>query len=860
MNRIVRIISVRGFFIVLCACGGQAAMLPTQTLNQTAASANATLSLPDHPSSSQVFGINDAGVIAAHSDDAAGGEAYVGHAPYDRSDFRKIAFPGAVTTTVTALNNDGLDAGFYTDANGNIAAFTERNGAWTHYEGGSKTTEYLGVNDAGTTVGFSTDRRGIKHAFERDTKTGKVLDIRPTGGISVTASAINAAGDVVGYMTTGRGHVDGFYWKDGRFDRISYPGATSTKALGINKNDEIVGAYVDTFGRTHGFVLRRAAAAPQWKSYDAAGARGATVLTGINADGDAVGYYRDEKLQVRGLLADRLSLGSPGGTSVPLVIPVWGQGGDGQDADPGATPDQHLFAVIFDNTCCATSSLAANCPGVSSTSTCQPYKYVDLLYDFCNTQTTLAAYQWADANDEAAFLHVYPNGITKSNRIIYQATPNPSGPDCKPDNQNAVMRMNPGDSAYNAYLYNNVWNGSDKVYDFPSPWGVMEDSALVQAGIIVGGYGEVTTEYGSGTNPSGFANQVGNSQYHDSVDSETGLGEFVNGACSSKCVDVGLNGVATGAGNILACNDISGGHCHVPYYAGVIDNQTMIDNICKTVKGGNLMYFNAERPIFSGRFGIKFMSSQTMTVDINTSANLYSHTSDGCAKTKIVDLETSYGAGGVGDIAGGHIVRLTALAYHWLVPNPATGIPDRVISDQLTEGGTYGEVPYFFEDTLVPVGAEIAVPKFVWNGTVETTGGGCPSASGDKGGAISLLVQCVVSAGIYCQQYASLYIDGTNYGKAAACLNTSLVPENIVSSWFKHDPISSYKYELSLQGGEMTSVPYAGVSGGSIALPSCTNKTYCTGQNTLSSQVSTFKGNGTDVLCGPCGVILLQNN
>ena len=57
----------------------------------------------------------------------------------------------------------------------------------------------------------------------------------------------------------------------------------------------------------------------------------------------------------------------------------------------------------------------------------------------------------------------------------------------------------------------------------------------------------------------------------------------------------------------------------------------------------------------------------------------------------------------------------------------------------------------------------------------------------------------------------------------------------------------------------MTSVPYQGVSGGSIALTTCTNKRYCTGQNTLSTQAAPFKGNGSDQLCGQCGD-LLENN
>jgi hypothetical protein len=523
-------------------------------------------------------------------------------------------------------------------------------------------------------------------------------------------------------------------------------------------------------------------------------------------------------------------------------------------------PDQHLFAVIEDGGYNSNSKLMANCPGVSSASTCQPYKYVDFLYNSCNTPATLAAYQWADAKDETAFQHVYPNGTTASNRIEYDATPNPSGPDCKPDNANATMRMNAGDSAYNAYLYQTVWSGTNYTNDFPAPYGVMEDQAPIFAGIVVGGSGQVSTEYGSGTTPSGFANQVGNSAYHDATDWETALGIFVNGACGVVCLNMATNSAATGYGNVGPCKVISNGHCHSQYQSGLIDDQADMDNICSTVTGGNLKYLQAERPIYAGRFGLGFLNSQTVTVAINTAANLYSHTTDGCTTTKIAAEEPSYGPGGLGDITGGYAVRLATLAYRWLVPNPATGIPDRVLSMQLSEGATLTEVPYFFEDTLVPVGAETAVPKFVWNGSTVTVGGGCPAADGDYGGAVALLVQCVSSAGIYCQQYQHLYINQTDYGKTAACLNTSTTAESITSSWFKNDPMSSYTSVLSLQGGEMTSVPYQGVSGGSIALTTCTNKKYCTGQSTIATQVAPFKGDGTDQLCGQCGIILLENN
>ncbi len=839
-------------------------LLPTTSGGRVDAASVAperTLDAPDNPAFNEFLAINDRGDIADTSGDGTPIAAYVAHPPYSQRDFKKIAFAGAVGTAVTAVNNAGTIVGYYVDAKGNTAAFMVQRGLWTHYAGPGQSTitKYLGINDAGVKVGFYTDRHGNNVGFEIGAKNAGFLRISPPGSKSVTPSGINDQGAVVGYMTSRRGSVEGFLWSQaGSFTRFSYPGAAETKALGMNKHGAIVGSYVDASEKTHGFVLRDAATSPQWQSVDAAKSDGYTVLTGINAHGALVGYYRDRSSHTRALLRSASQDDAPAG--VPLVIPVWGQGGI-QDPDPGAIADRHLFAAILDDTPITSKYLASNCPGVSSSSTCQPYKYVNFSHNHCNNQLTHGAYLYANRADENGFLHVYPNSQTKSSRLL-DSTSNPLGLKCKPDNANAVMRMNLGDPKLNAWIYKNVWTGKSYVTDFPSPYGVMEDTVGALAYIVVGGGPgtAVSTEYGSGTSPSGFADQVGDSPYHAATDFESSIGAFINGACGATCLNMAFNGVATGGLNAGACSIIHNGHCHDRGAAGMIDDQAAIDHICATVTGGNLKYLQAERPIFSGRFGVGFLNSQTVTMGINTNANLYSHTSDGCADAKIVDIETSYGSGGPGDITGGYRVRLAALAWRWLVANPATGIPDRVVSDQLSEGGTTSEAPYFFEDTLVPDGAETSVPKFVWNGSVQTVGGGCPSISGDSGGAVALLVQCVGSAGIYCQQYEHLYSNGIDHGNTAACFNTSTTSENITSNWFKNDPISSYQYVLDLKGGEMTSVPYAGVSGGSIAMRTCTSKTYCTGSNDLSAQAATFKGDGSDTLCGQCGVVLLEDN
>ncbi|MFY9718204.1 MAG: hypothetical protein WAK16_01040, partial [Candidatus Cybelea sp.] len=629
----MRDVLTRAFFLILCACAGQTLLMPpappsaggqTALARLAANGAAPSLAIPDHPSFSEFLAINDRGAIAVDAGAGSRTYGYVARPPYRAGDFEREDAPNASVTTVTGLNNGGTVVGFYADRRGNVAAFSERNGVWVRYGGPSNHTEYLGVNDGGTAVGFYTDRRGVNHAFSRDLRTGKIIRIH-SGADGVTAAAINDRGEIVGYAAAANGKVKGFLWQSGRFAEFAYPGAVETKPLGIASNGEIVGTYVVASGKAHGFLLHDLTTTPRWTAFDEPNARGMTVLSGIDTRGDLVGYYRDKGSKTNGLFC----CASRRTGTVPPVIPVWGAGGDTEDTDPGATPDQHLFAVIEDTGYTSNKTLAQNCPGVNSTSTCQPYKYIDFLYDSCNTPATLAAYQWADKNDETAFQHVYPDGTTEANRIEWKATPNPTGPNCKPDNPNASMRMNAGDSGYNTYLYQTVWTGSDYKTDFPAPYGVMEDQGSVFAGIVVGGSGQDSTEYGSGTKPSGFADRVGNSDHHDANDWETALGTFVNGACASTCLNVAINGVGTGYGYVGPCKIISNGHCHAQYQSGDVDNQADIDNICSTISGGNLGYFQSERPIFGGRFGFEFMDSQTMTVKINTAANLYSHTTDG---------------------------------------------------------------------------------------------------------------------------------------------------------------------------------------------------------------------------------------
>src|SRR6266567_4952490 len=70
------------------------------------------------------------------------------------------------------------------------------------------------------------------------------------------------------------------------FTTIDFPGAVLTDAEGINPGGEIVGWYVDSAGKQHGFLL----SGGQFTSIDYPGAI-ATDARGISPDGDIVGSY-----------------------------------------------------------------------------------------------------------------------------------------------------------------------------------------------------------------------------------------------------------------------------------------------------------------------------------------------------------------------------------------------------------------------------------------------------------------------------------------------------------------------------------------------------------------------------------------
>ncbi len=105
--------------------------------------------------------------------------------------------------------------------------------------------QLLGVNDTDVAVGFWTDANGNNHGYQVNINTGTFSPVTDPNapGASLTAAAINNRGDIAGFYTSrhrehrrlprGGRHVH----RPVRARRVVH------MALGVNDNDEVVGAY-----------------------------------------------------------------------------------------------------------------------------------------------------------------------------------------------------------------------------------------------------------------------------------------------------------------------------------------------------------------------------------------------------------------------------------------------------------------------------------------------------------------------------------------------------------------------------------------------------------------------------------------
>lgn len=268
------------------------------------------------PTFNQLLGVNSAGVIAGYFGSGVQGHPNQGY-QLTPAGYRAENFPGSVQTQVTGLNDQGVTVGFYStmntanQANDNFGFYADATGFHavnypTADNASPPVNQLLGVNDHGVAVGFWTDGQGSSHGYEYSIGSGTFSQVTDPGnpGASLTAAAINNAGDVAGFYARGKA-TDGFLLSHGHFTDLAVPGSSATMALGVNDSGEVAGAYTTGSGnsaKTHGFTWT-----PQggFRTVDDPHGIGATTVNGINDHGELVGFYTDAKGNTDGFTAVR---------------------------------------------------------------------------------------------------------------------------------------------------------------------------------------------------------------------------------------------------------------------------------------------------------------------------------------------------------------------------------------------------------------------------------------------------------------------------------------------------------------------------------------------------------------------------
>jgi probable HAF family extracellular repeat protein len=224
-------------------------------------------------SSTRAYGINKAGDIVG---------TYVVSSPVGVNShgfllaggrFTAVDFPGSFGTEAYGINAAGEIVGVYWDNQG--AAFGRHGfllsgGRFTRIDGPhAVVTRALGINDGGQIVGVYTVRG-------------------PSGipGSEAGGLLFRLLGHPYPYAYE-YGH--GFVYANGRFTNVDFPGAAhgeQTLASAINAAGKVVGTYLDRNYVTHGFMLTKG----NFINLDVPGSR-ETFATGINMAGQVVGHF-----------------------------------------------------------------------------------------------------------------------------------------------------------------------------------------------------------------------------------------------------------------------------------------------------------------------------------------------------------------------------------------------------------------------------------------------------------------------------------------------------------------------------------------------------------------------------------------
>ena len=191
--------------------------------------------------------------------------------------FTEIMYPGHLNTILQRITDEGVILGCYhdNDTMGSMHGIQyqiQSPGSFTDI--GTPASMNNGALRDGVTAGLYTDMMtNVNHGYLASKDAFAPFDFPFSTGTS--AWDMSSEGEVAGVYTDSAKRVHGFVlgldesvltfginpqigvngWFS--FETIDFPGATATRVFGINAKGTVTGSYVDSAGKTHGFLLTR---------------------------------------------------------------------------------------------------------------------------------------------------------------------------------------------------------------------------------------------------------------------------------------------------------------------------------------------------------------------------------------------------------------------------------------------------------------------------------------------------------------------------------------------------------------------------------------------------------------------------
>jgi uncharacterized membrane protein len=222
---------------------------------------------------------------------------------FETGRFSTVAFPGANWTAAYGVNGSGQIVGAYgASATEGRHGFLLSVGRFSLIDvPGSTDTVARGVNNLGQIVGDYQGPDGVRHGFLLSAGVYRTVEFPGSG--AGTATGINDAGQIVGLVGSGPG-AHGFLFSGGNYSRIQFPASGYTEPLGVNSVGDIVGQIDSPHAPFRGFrrsgdgfaLIDLAAPFASWEG------------RGINDLGQIVGSFVDSEGRTRGYLATPAAL------------------------------------------------------------------------------------------------------------------------------------------------------------------------------------------------------------------------------------------------------------------------------------------------------------------------------------------------------------------------------------------------------------------------------------------------------------------------------------------------------------------------------------------------------------------------